>query len=134
MSAMACGYFPPFSTRSPQSSTGFAQGRRRDSFHVQLLRYKGQGEANIEGATTSEFIAMQTVKFKAGDTILSEGDDGDSAFLIISGSVEVSIGAGARAKGVGTLVAGDVFGEMGLMEPGPRSATVKAVTETECFV
>ncbi len=77
---------------------------------------------------------MQTVKFNAGDTILSEGEDGDTAFLIISGSVEVSIGEGAKAKSVGTLDAGEVFGEMSLIEPGPRSATVKAVTDTECFV
>ena len=77
---------------------------------------------------------MQTVKFTAGDTILSEGEAGDTAFLIVTGSVEVSIGEGAKAKSVGTLDAGDVFGEMSLIEPGPRSATVKAVTPTECLV
>ncbi len=77
---------------------------------------------------------MQTVKFNAGDTILSEGEAGDTAFLIIAGSVEVSIGEGAKTKSVGTLDAGEVFGEMSLIEPGPRSATVKAVTDTECFV
>ena len=79
-------------------------------------------------------IAMQTIKFNAGDTILSEGEVGDTAFLIIAGSVEVSIGQGAKAKSVGTLDAGDVFGEMSLIEPGPRSATVKAATHTECIV
>ena len=77
---------------------------------------------------------MQTVKFRAGDTIISEGEDGNTAFLIISGSVEVSIGQAPKAKTVGTLGAGDVFGEMSLIEPGPRSATVKAVTDTECVV
>ena len=41
---------------------------------------------------------MQTVKFKAGDTILSEGEAGDTAFLITAGSVGVSIGEGQRAK------------------------------------
>jgi CRP/FNR family transcriptional regulator, cyclic AMP receptor protein len=76
---------------------------------------------------------MQTVKFNAGDTILSEGEDGNTAFYILDGSVEVSIGRGAQARSVGTLNAGDVFGEMSLIEPGPRSATVKAVTETECL-
>jgi CRP/FNR family cyclic AMP-dependent transcriptional regulator len=79
-------------------------------------------------------IAMRTIKFRAGDTILSEGEAGDTAFLIIAGSVEVSIGEGAKAKSVATLDAGDVFGEMSLIEPGPRSATVKAATATECIV
>lgn len=76
---------------------------------------------------------MQTVKFHAGDTILSEGEDGNTAFFILDGSVEVSIGKGAHAKSVGTLETGDVFGEMSLIEPGPRSATVIAVTDTECL-
>jgi CRP/FNR family cyclic AMP-dependent transcriptional regulator len=76
---------------------------------------------------------MQTVKFNAGGTVLSEGEDGDTAFYILQGSVEVSIGKGAKARSVGTLNAGDVFGEMSLIEPGPRSATVKAVTDTECL-
>ena len=64
----------------------------------------------------------------------SEGEAGDTAFLIVSGSVEVSIGAGAKAKKVETLKAGEVFGEMSLIDPGPRSATVRALTDTECFV
>jgi CRP-like cAMP-binding protein len=77
---------------------------------------------------------MRTVKFKAGDTILSEGEAGDTAFLIVTGSVEVSIGEGAKARNVGTLDAGGVFGEMSLIDPGPRSATVKALADTECVV
>jgi CRP-like cAMP-binding protein len=77
---------------------------------------------------------MDTVKFDAGDTILAEGEDGNTAFLIINGSVEISVGEGAKAKTVGALNSGDVFGEMSLLEPGPRSATVRAITETECIV
>jgi CRP-like cAMP-binding protein len=76
---------------------------------------------------------MRTVKFNTGDTVLSEGEDGDTAFYILEGSVEVTIGKGAKARSVGTLNAGDVFGEMSLIEPGPRSATIKAVTDTECL-
>lgn len=76
---------------------------------------------------------MRTVNFRAGDTIITEGEDGNTAFLIVSGSVQVSIGPEERAKIVGMLGAGDVFGEMSLIEPGPRSATVKAVTNAECI-
>ena len=77
---------------------------------------------------------MQTVEFKTGETIITQGEAGDTAFLILSGSVEVSIGTGAEAKSVGTLAAGDVFGEMSLIDPGPRSATVKATATTQCLV
>jgi len=76
---------------------------------------------------------MRTVNFKSGDTILSEGEEGNTAFYIVAGSVEVSIGKGAKSRSVGTLNAGDVFGEMSLIEPGPRSATIKAVADTECL-
>ena len=77
---------------------------------------------------------MRTVKFKGGDTILTEGEQGDTAFLIVDGSVEVTIGEGAKAKNVGVLKSGEVFGEMSLIDPGPRSATVRAVIDTECVV
>jgi CRP/FNR family transcriptional regulator, cyclic AMP receptor protein len=76
---------------------------------------------------------MQAVAFKAGDTIISEGDEGDTAFFIVSGSVEVSIGEGARARTLGALGEGEVFGEMCLIEPGPRSATITATTDVECL-
>lgn len=77
---------------------------------------------------------MQKNQYKAGDVILREGEEGNSAFLITTGSVEVIIGEGKKAKTVASLGEGDVFGEMSLLEPGPRSATIKAVTDTECAV
>src|SRR4029078_10271873 len=61
-----------------------------------------------------------------------EGDEGDTAFLITTGVVEVSVGQDTRVKALGRLAAGEVFGEMCLIDPGPRSATVRAVTDTEC--
>ncbi len=76
---------------------------------------------------------MQAVGFKAGDTIIAAGDEGNTAFFIVTGTVEVSIGQGDKARTVGTLPAGEVFGEMCLIEPGPRSATVRATTDVECL-
>jgi CRP-like cAMP-binding protein len=73
---------------------------------------------------------MQKMTFKAGHTIVREGREGDTGFLIMTGSVEVLIGEIC----VGTLDAGEVFGEMCLIEPGPRSATVRALTDVECVV
>jgi alkyl hydroperoxide reductase subunit AhpC/uncharacterized protein (DUF924 family)/CRP-like cAMP-binding protein len=63
---------------------------------------------------------------------MSEGDDGDSAFLMVSGPVEVSVGQEANAKTVAALGGGEVFGETCLIEPAPRSATLKAATDAEC--
>ena len=41
---------------------------------------------------------MQNVAFKAGDTIICEGDEGDTAFFIVSGAVDVAVGRGAMRK------------------------------------
>ena len=76
---------------------------------------------------------MQKVAFKAGETIIREGDEGDTAFFIVSGTVNVSVGRGDRAQTVGKLETGEVFGEMSLIDPGPRSATVTAACDTECL-
>src|ERR1700730_2660523 len=75
---------------------------------------------------------MQKVAFKAGETIIREGDEGDTAFFIVSGAVDVAVGR-ANPRIVGRLQTGEVFGEMSLIEPGPRSATVTAACETECL-
>ncbi len=74
---------------------------------------------------------MQSVAFKAGETIIREGDEGDTAYFIVSGTVEVLVGVGKRR--VGTLETGEVFGEMCLIEPGPRSATIVAITDVDCL-
>ena len=76
---------------------------------------------------------MQNVAFKAGDTIIREGEEGDTAYFIVSGAVDVIVGRGDKAQTVGRLETGEVFGEMSLIDPGPRSATVIAASDTECL-
>jgi alkyl hydroperoxide reductase subunit AhpC/uncharacterized protein (DUF924 family)/CRP-like cAMP-binding protein len=77
---------------------------------------------------------MQTANFSAGQAIVTQGEEGNTAFLITSGRVEVNIGEGANVRTVGTLGPGEVFGGMSLIDPGPRSATVRALEDTACVV
>jgi CRP/FNR family transcriptional regulator, cyclic AMP receptor protein len=77
---------------------------------------------------------MQKIAYEPGQTILTEGEHGSTAFLVVSGVIEVLVGPGAKAKRVATMTAGEVFGEVSLLDPGPRSATVRAVTRVECTV
>jgi CRP/FNR family transcriptional regulator len=67
--------------------------------------------------------------WKAGEDIVAEGSLGDALFLILSGEVAVH----RDGKTFATLGAGDVFGEMSMVEPAPRSATVSAMSPTFLF-
>ncbi|MGH2829352.1 MAG: cyclic nucleotide-binding domain-containing protein [Actinomycetota bacterium] len=64
------------------------------------------------------------VEFPAGRTIVQEGTSGVAFHLILSGKAAVKVGGRAKA----TLGPGDYFGEISLIDRGPRSATVVATT------
>ena len=67
--------------------------------------------------------------FDDGVTVIAEGDPGRSMFVVHSGVLAVSrLGTAGRAIRMSRLEPGDFFGEMTLIEPQNRSATV--VTET----
>jgi len=71
--------------------------------------------------------------FEPGQTIFAEGDPSDLAYLILAGSVDIVVRdpSGAERK-VAALGPDEVFGEMGLIDPGPRSATAVAREQTAC--
>jgi CRP-like cAMP-binding protein len=64
-----------------------------------------------------------------GEVIIAEGELGDCMFVIQSGRVEVSTGAGENSQRMATLEGGDFFGEMALFDKEVRSATVRALGE-----
>ena len=65
--------------------------------------------------------------YSQGAVILRGGEVGDSVFLISSGSVQVTLwGTGGPLFPLAILQAGEIFGEMAVLERRPRSATVLA--------
>jgi hypothetical protein len=69
--------------------------------------------------------------YSPGETIVREGERSSSMFLVESGSVAVSIqGATGENRDLTVLGAGAAFGEISLLTGEPRTATVRAVTET----
>ena len=67
--------------------------------------------------------------FPKGDTVVKEGSGGAAFFVIESGEATVFI----RGKQHTTLKPGDYFGEIALIDGGPRSATVTATTDMSCY-
>ena len=55
-----------------------------------------------------------------------EGQPGDEAFILLAGDVKVLRGEGADRKVVSVERAGGVIGEMAVLDPAPRAATVLA--------
>jgi CRP-like cAMP-binding protein len=72
---------------------------------------------------------VRTRNFKSGDTIFKEGEEGVGFFIVTKGKVQVSRGGTDLA----THGVDGFFGEMALLDNHRRSATVKAMEDTECI-
>jgi CRP-like cAMP-binding protein len=82
-------------------------------------------------------LAKVTVKrqYKAGDTIVREGDLGIAFYVVSSGHVEIVVGLGTRdEKVVYTHGPEGFFGEMALFDNQVRSASARAKEDCECLV
>ena len=66
-------------------------------------------------------------KFVAGETLFRKGDPSEFAYLIESGEVEVFAERSGSETRVARLAAGEILGEMGLVEERPHSMTARAV-------
>jgi CPA1 family monovalent cation:H+ antiporter len=107
------------------------RGRTSASLHLdpaELLRtvplFAGTPPEDVERVAAQ--LQQRTVP--AGETILRQGDRGDSLFLIVRGVVRVVLESEGSPVDVATLMAGDFFGEMALLRGEPRTATCRAVT------
>jgi serine/threonine-protein kinase len=73
--------------------------------------------------------------FAAGTRIVSEGEPGDAAYIIVTGRCEIrKEGVGGTTEVLRVLGPGDVFGEMAILTAGPRTATVVATDDTTALV
>jgi small-conductance mechanosensitive channel len=77
---------------------------------------------------------LRMLMFGPGETILRQGDPGDSLYVVRSGAVAVQIGVLGAFKEVATLSDGQFFGEMSLMTGATRAATVVAKSDVECYI
>jgi CRP/FNR family transcriptional regulator, cyclic AMP receptor protein len=74
----------------------------------------------------------QEKRFRAGETITRQGDEDDHLFVVSEGFVEVSLSGPlpeSDSRAVVHLGRGQIFGEMALVDQGPRSATVRSTAD-----
>jgi len=71
-------------------------------------------------------------KFSTGDTILKQGEMGNSAYIVENGTVEILIEKErGLVQSLGTRGKGSIIGEMAIVDNKPRTATIKALEDCE---
>jgi len=75
------------------------------------------------------FDAMQPFNYKAGETIIQQGEEGDFFYIIDLGEVEVYV----NNKCVTAISDGGSFGELALIYGTPRAATIKAKSDCKLW-
>lgn len=75
---------------------------------------------------------LNLLTFEAGDIIITEGDPGDSLYMLTTGTVKaMKKNAAGRQASLGQLTEGAFFGEVSILTGQPRTATIVALTRCE---
>jgi CRP/FNR family cyclic AMP-dependent transcriptional regulator len=78
---------------------------------------------------------MRIRKFRRNETVFHLGDPGDALFIVMSGSIKITLPAETGDEAIlATLRPGDFFGELALLDGAPRSATAVAIEPTETYI
>jgi len=112
---------------SPQSGNG--SQRMLTIEKVLLLKGVSMFSATSEDTLTDVASVLEEVELRPGELVFSKGDPGKSMYIVVSGRVRVFDGA----KTINFLGEQEIFGELALLDPEPRSASVESAEETRLF-
>jgi len=101
------------------------------------LQYLDQMEMfrSLPVAVLMELIGeLYLVKAGKGEILMWEKGVNDDLFILVDGRLDVFISIDGRIRRVGTIHPGQMFGEMAFITGKPRSATVRAAENSQCFV
>jgi CRP-like cAMP-binding protein len=85
---------------------------------------------SVPGPEIADFASiLEEKEVQSGEDIIREGELGTSMFIIVEGRVRVHI----QGKQVGLLGSGSIIGELAVLDPEPRSATVTTINDTLLF-
>lgn len=69
--------------------------------------------------------------YRGGERLFEKGDDGDAAYIVIIGEVDVIVPSDGSEQAVATLGSGELFGEMAVLCDQPRTTAIAARTDLE---
>ena len=88
----------------------------------------GEGRSILEHLTTGQLTGFalfgESRILPRGSVVVREGDPADAFYVLISGHLQATVGG----RIVGELVEGDGFGEIALLQGGPRTATISVMS------
>ncbi len=123
-----------------QEDEAYARAARRRELQRRLVAVKGVDLFSIlsEDERTAVVERLQYAPFARGEVITRQGNTSHWLYIIVAGDAEI-VHEMTDARGevtrvsVGNVSAGAFFGEMGMLTGAPRTATVIAQTDVECY-
>jgi CRP/FNR family transcriptional regulator, cyclic AMP receptor protein len=96
----------------------------------QILSRAGLFQGVERSAVTALTRQLRPVDFPRGHVIFAEGEPGDRLYIIISGKVKIGrVYPDGRANLLTIVGPSDMFGELSIFDPGPRTSTATTITE-----
>jgi CRP-like cAMP-binding protein len=88
---------------------------------------------DLAPAVLERIAALATQRaYRRGEIVFSHGDAGDALFAVVTGKIRISTGSAAgREIFLNIMEPGDTFGEIALLDGGPRTATATAIAAAE---
>jgi CRP/FNR family transcriptional regulator, cyclic AMP receptor protein len=121
--------------RGPGATTRRWESGEEDRVDNDVLRQAPLFSALDDEAASALRASMSQTKIRRGEVLFREGDSGDRLFVVTDGKVKLGRSSSdGRENLLAILGPGQMFGELSLFDPGPRSATVTAVTDVAMLV
>lgn len=115
--------------------------RYQESLRLRDLQHRLEALAHVDLFSKLDDSERRTIAerlryapFASGDVITRQGAVAHWLYILTRGDVDIWDEQGGRRELLGTLSAGSFFGEMGLLTGAPRSATVQAKSDVECYL
>lgn len=64
--------------------------------------------------------------YRSGERLFEQGDEGDAAYIVLSGAADVLLAVGGRETAISQLSRGEIFGELAVLCDTPRSSAIAA--------
>ena len=105
---------------------------RLSAVDIDVVRKAPLFAALDDEAAKALMESMTSSHLERGDILFREGDQGDRLYVIGEGKIKLGLtSVDGRENLLAVLGPGEMFGELSLFDPGPRTATATAIAETQ---